>query len=55
VLRQARPVLEAAGAQAVAVLHFLQEHDVGSQRVEAVAHSCTVSRRLNCDRPLWML
>jgi len=33
----ARPVLEAAGAQAVAALHFLQEHDVGSQGAEAVS------------------
>ena len=36
-LRPARPVLKAAGAQAVAALHFLQEHDVGAQGAEAVA------------------
>src|SRR5574340_917108 len=38
VLRLARPVLEAAGALAVAVLDFLQEDDVGAERGEALTH-----------------
>jgi hypothetical protein len=43
------------GVAQVQALHFLQEDDVGAEWRRRSRSSCTIIRRLNCEKPLWML